>query len=265
MRFAVLGSGSAGNSTILECGKTRILIDAGLSAKQLCLRLEALRIDPASLTAILLTHEHGDHVRGLKNFIKKHPVPVFATAETAYVVREQKVGEVDWQTFEAGQAFPVSHLNIQSFAIQHDAVDPVGFVVANSDFRFGLLSDVGQVTSSITHHLKGLSALFVEANYDDELLELDTKRPWSIKQRISSRHGHLSNVQVEELIRKIAHEDLSNIVFGHLSSDCNCPKKVTSLFTKILGEIGHSHVTLHCASQASPTPWFEIASPFRLI
>lgn len=264
MRFAVLGSGSAGNSTILECGSTRILIDAGLSAKQLCLRLSELGIDPASLTGILLTHEHGDHVRGLKNFLKKHPAPVFATRETAHVVREQGILGAAWKTFEAGQAFSVNHLAVQSFSIQHDAVDPVGFVVESRGLRFGLLSDAGHVTANMIHHLRGLSALFVEANYDDDLLELDTKRPWSIKQRISSRHGHLSNVQVEELIREIAHADLLQVVFGHLSSDCNCPKKVTSRFSSCLTEMGHSGTALHCASQAEATPWFEVSEPFRL-
>jgi phosphoribosyl 1,2-cyclic phosphodiesterase len=265
LKFSVLGSGSAGNSTILECGKTRILIDAGLSAKQLCLRLTQIGIEPESLTAILLTHEHGDHVRGLKNFIKKQAIPVFATRDTAHVVREQGIEGAVWNTFEAGQVFPIAHLTIESFAIQHDAVDPVGFVIGNSTNRLGLVSDAGFVTRSMIEHLQNLSALFVEANYDDELLELDTKRPWSIKQRISSKHGHLSNLQVEELIRLIAHPGLSQIVFGHLSSDCNCPKKVTAIFGKCLREIGHSQIALHCATQSEPTPWFEVAPPFRLM
>lgn len=257
MRFSVLGSGSTGNSTILECGSTRILIDAGLSAKQLSTRLTEVGIDPASISAILLTHEHGDHIRGLKNFIKKHPTPVYATAETAHIVREQNIGEAEWITFEAGQAFSINHLSIGSFSIQHDAIDPVGFVVSNGVFRFGLLSDVGFVTQSVKHHLKNLTALFVEANYDEDLLERDTKRPWSIKQRIASRHGHLSNLQVEELIRDIAHSSLNQIVFGHLSSDCNCPKKVTSHFENLLEELG-IQANLHCATQAEPTPWFEL-------
>ncbi|MFN9026180.1 MAG: MBL fold metallo-hydrolase, partial [Akkermansiaceae bacterium] len=176
MRFSILGSGSTGNSTIIECGTTRVLIDAGLSAKQILSRLESIGIDPASISAILLTHEHGDHVRGLKSFIKKYPVPLYATAETAYVVKENDIGNADWMTFEAGQDFSINHLSISSFSIQHDAVDPVGFVISNGVFRFGLLSDVGFVTQSVKHHLKNLSAIFVEANYDEELLELDTKR-----------------------------------------------------------------------------------------
>jgi len=264
MRFAVLGSGSAGNATVLECGNTRILIDAGLSAKQLCLRLSELGINPESLSAILLTHEHGDHVRGLKNFLKKQPTPIYTTRDTARVVREQGIEGATWNIFEAGQVFPIAHLTIETFAIQHDAVDPVGFVIGNAANRFGLLSDAGFVTRSMTERLRNLSALFVEANYDDELLELDTKRPWSIKQRISSKHGHLSNVQVGALLRETAHPGLSQIVFGHLSSDCNCPKKVTELFSKCLSELGHAHTALHCATQAEPTPWFDVAEPFRL-
>lgn len=257
LRFSVLGSGSTGNSTLIECGTTRILIDAGLSAKQITSRLESIGIDPASISAILLTHEHGDHTRGLKSFIKKHSTPIYATAETAHVVKESNIDDAEWITFEAGQAFSINHLSVSSFSIQHDAVDPVGFVVSNGVFRFGLLSDIGYVTQSVKHHLKNLSALFVEANYDEELLELDTKRPWSIKQRIASRHGHLSNNQVDELIRDIGHSSLSHIVFGHLSSDCNCPKKVTSRFTNLLEELG-INANLHCATQAEPTPWFEI-------
>ncbi len=257
LRFSVLGSGSAGNSTLVECGTTRILVDAGLSAKQLCSRLESIGIDPSSISAILLTHEHGDHTRGLKNFIKKYSTPLYATAETAHVIKETGIGNADWITFEAGQEFTINHLSVSSFSIQHDAVDPVGFVLFNGVFRLGLLSDIGFVTQSVKHHLKNISALFVEANYDDELLELDTKRPWSIKQRISSRHGHLSNSQVEELIRDIGHSSINHIVFGHLSSDCNCPKKVITHFSGLLEELGIS-ANLHCATQSEPTPWFEM-------
>lgn len=264
MRFAVLGSGSSGNATVLECGGVRLLIDAGLSAKQLCLRLVQLGINPASLSGILLTHEHGDHVRGLKNFLKSQPVPVFATRDTAHLVREQGIERAVWNTFEAGQTFPIGHLSIETFAIQHDAVDPVGFVIGNAANRLGLVSDAGFVTRSMIERLRKLTALFVEANYDDELLEMDIKRPWTIKQRISSQHGHLSNVQVGELLRDIAHPGLTQIVFGHLSSDCNCPRKVNELFGKCLRELGHAHIALHCATQSEPTPWFDVAEPFRL-
>lgn len=258
MRFSVLGSGSGGNAAVVECGGLRLLIDAGLSAKQLSLRLLQVGIDPKSLDGILLTHEHGDHVRGLKVFLKQNPVPVFTTAATARVVREAGIDGGSWKFFEAGQAFAIGAIAIETFAIQHDAVDPVGFVVGNGSQRLGFLSDAGFVTRSMTDRLRGLDGLFVESNYDEDLLESDTKRPWSIKQRISSRHGHLSNRQVTELIRDIAHPALGRVVLGHLSSDCNTPDIVLTGIRACLDEMGHHHVGLHCACQDEPSDWFHL-------
>lgn len=258
MRFAVLGSGSGGNAAIVECGGLRLMIDAGLSAKQLMLRLWQLGIDPASLDGILLTHEHGDHVRGLKIFLKENPVPVYATGATARVVRELGIGGGIWKLFEAGQVFFLGGAKIEPFAIQHDAVDPVGFVVGDELRRFGFLSDAGFVTRSVTERLRGLRGIFVEANYDEDLLEADIKRPWAIKQRISSRHGHLSNEQVAGLIEDIAHNGLESVVLGHLSSDCNTPEIILNRLRASLTQTGHSHVGLHCAGQHEPTAWFDL-------
>jgi phosphoribosyl 1,2-cyclic phosphodiesterase len=257
MRFAVLGSGSGGNAAVVECGGLRLMVDAGLSAKQLTLRLRQVGIEPAALDGILLTHEHGDHVRGLKIFLKQNPLPVFTTPATARVVRETGIDGGTWKFFEAGQAFPIGDVEIETYAIQHDAVDPVGFVVGHAAQRLGFLSDAGFVTRSMTERLRGLAGLFVEANYDEDLLEADTKRPWSIKQRISSRHGHLSNSQVTDLIRDIAHPELGRVVLGHLSSDCNAPELILSQLQACLLELGHPQVGLHCASQHEPTDWFE--------
>jgi len=257
MRLAVLGSGSGGNAAVVECGGLRLMIDAGLSAKQLSLRLLHVGIDPRSLDGILLTHEHGDHVRGLKTFLKQYPVPVFTTPSTARVVREAGIEGGSWKFFEAGQVFAIGGLSIETFAIQHDAVDPVGFVVGNGSKRLGFLSDAGFVTRNMTERLRGLHGLFVEANYDDGLLEADTKRPWSIKQRISSRHGHLSNAQVTELVREIAHAELARVVLGHLSSDCNTPEIILGRLGACLAEMGHGHVGLHCACQHEPSVWFD--------
>lgn len=234
------------------------MIDAGLSAKQLSLRLQQVGVDPASLDGILLTHEHGDHIRGLKVFLKQHPAPVFTTQGTARIVREAGVEGGTWKFFEAGQVFGIGGITVETFAIQHDAVDPVGFVLAHGTRRLGLLSDAGFVTRSMTERLRGLHGIFVEANYDEELLEADTKRPWSIKQRISSRHGHLSNHQVTELIREIAHPEMIRVVLGHLSSDCNTPDIILSRLRTCLGETGHGHVNLHCACQHEPSEWFDL-------
>jgi len=257
MRFTVLGSGSTGNAAVVECGGQRLMIDAGLSAKQLSLRLMQVEIDPASLDGILLTHEHGDHVRGLKLFVKQFPVPIFSTAATARIVREAGIADGKWKSFEAGQAFEIGEFTVQSFAIQHDAVDPVGYVVGGNGQRVGFLSDAGFVTRSVTTHLRELNGLFVEANYDVELLDADTKRPWTIKQRISSRHGHLSNDQVTELIREIAHPALRQVVLGHLSADCNKPELILAQLRECLSVLGHTATGLDCACQHEPTSWFH--------
>ena len=261
MRFAVLGSGSGGNASVVEAGDFRLLIDAGLSAKQLVTRMRQIGIETGQLSGLLLTHEHGDHVRGLKVLLKQLSIPVFATHATARVVRELGIDGGTWKLFEAGQAFTVDDVEIDPFSIQHDAVDPVGFVIAYQGRRLGMVSDAGFVTRSMTERLRNLHTLFVEANYDDALLEADTKRPWSTKQRISSRHGHLSNKQVADLLCEIAHPLLHRIVLGHLSSDCNCPNVVTKHLRECLDGLGHRTVELHCARQEEPSDWFAIGVP----
>ena len=258
MRFVILGSGSKGNAAVVECGGLRLMIDAGLSAKQLNLRLAQVGIAADSLGGILLTHEHGDHVRGLKIFLKQNPMPVFATADTARVVREAGIEDGKWKVFEAGHAFAIGATTINSFPIQHDAVDPVGFVIHHHEMRLGLLSDAGHVTSNVTENLRGLNGLFVEANYDEDMLEADTKRPWPTKQRIRSRHGHLSNTQVMELVREIAHPALTRVVLGHLSADCNGPHLALGLLRECLTTLGHAHTQIHCACPDEPTEWFDL-------
>ena len=258
MRFVVLGSGSGGNSAVVECGDVRMMIDAGLSAKQLALRLAQVGIDPASLSGILLTHEHGDHVKGLKVFLKQHPLPIYATGQTARIVREAGIEGALWKTFEAAQTFTIGNAVIRSFAIQHDAVDPVGYVIGHASRLLGFVSDAGHVTRSMTESLRDLNGLFVEANYDEALLEADTRRPWPTKQRISSRHGHLSNEQVTNLIRDIAHAELGRVVLGHLSADCNIPDLILGRVHACLAELGHGHIGLHCACQHEPTEWFDL-------
>lgn len=257
MRMAVLGSGSGGNATILECGKTRVLLDAGLSAKQLVLRLGMLGIDPESLDGIVLTHEHSDHARGMDVFLRSRKVPVYANAMTREALQWGCKSEIEWKVFNTGQAFELAGLSVHPFPIPHDAAEPVGFVVEGGGTRFGMVTDVGYVTQAMRVHLKGSDALFVESNYDEELLEADTKRPWSTKQRISSRHGHLSNTQAGELIAEVGCERLTGVMLGHLSGDCNCPVVAGKTVRGLLESGGLSHVAVHCAGQHEPTGWVE--------
>ncbi len=255
LEFAILGSGSSGNSGVVCLGDTRILIDAGLSAKQLCVRLDLLGIDPDSIDAIVLTHEHGDHTRGIDVFCRKRKLPVYGTAHTCQIVREKVSSEVIWRHFEAGSTFEIGQgLHVTSFSVPHDAVDPVGFVFRGKKSSLGILSDVGHVTHMIVDHLRGVDALFTECNYDDKMLQDDTIRPWATKQRISNRHGHLSNDQTAELVEKIASPNLCQVVLGHLSSDCNTPDLACRIISEKLHEIGHRNVKVECADRKDPLP-----------
>lgn len=256
--MVVLGSGSLGNSVLVEAGETRVLVDAGLSAKQLTARMDLLGVDPDSLDAILLTHEHGDHARGLKVFLRKYPVPVYANLLTREVLADKTGPGVQWRVFENEEAFSVGEVEVLGFQIQHDAADPVGFALKHREASMALVSDLGHVTAKVRHYLQDLDGLFIEANYDEDLLIADVKRPWSTKQRISSRHGHLSNEQVGELLCDVATDRLRNVVLGHLSSDCNCPKLVTKYLSAELKKVGQRHVKFLCASQDEPTPWVTI-------
>jgi phosphoribosyl 1,2-cyclic phosphodiesterase len=251
MRFIVLGSGSGGNATVVEADGIRLLVDAGLSAKQLVDRMRASGVDPATLSGVILTHEHGDHVRGLRVLMKALSVPVYATPSTARLVKDGGVDGISWKIFESGGAFSFNGLSVQSFAVPHDAVEPVGFVFRHEEKAFGLLSDTGHVTKLILDRLRGVHALFVEANYDDALLEADMKRPWSTKQRISSRHGHLSNAQTAALIAELAPAGLRRVVLGHLSRDCNCPITAAAAVRASFAEI-----EVCCAEQDKTCGWW---------
>lgn len=258
MKVSVLGSGSGGNATVISCASGVYLIDVGLSAKQIVLRLEQRGIDPDTLAGIFLTHEHSDHARGLDVFMRKRDIPVYANALTKEALEYGMKSDIRWKVFQTGQRFEISGISITAFPIPHDAAEPVGFVLENSTARFGLVTDVGYITQSMRVHLKGSDALFIEANYDEELLEADTKRPWATKQRIASRHGHLSNTQAGELIADIGCEKLSCVLLGHLSSDCNNAEVATNTIQPLLSALSVSD--LICADQHQPTEWYEFGN-----
>ncbi len=259
MEFCVLGSGSAGNSTILRHGGTCILVDAGLSARQLVRRLEMVGVDPDALSGIVLTHEHSDHTGGLDVFLRKRDIPVYCEIRTREVLRQGLRSEICWNLFENGDRFRVGNLEVTGFSIPHDAVEPLGYVFQGLEgSRFGLLSDIGKVTNLVRHHLRGVDSLFVEANYDDHLLQLDTKRPWATKQRISGDHGHLSNAQAAELVAEIAGDNLHRVVLGHISRDCNAPDVALQTVRDALRHVGRPDVLVDCAGQDEPLPFLRV-------
>ena len=261
VRLTVLGSGSSGNCAVVSTGRTTLLVDAGLSAKQICVRLEAAGYTLDQLDGILLTHEHQDHTNGLEVLSSKRTLPLYATALTREILQGSLKfrNSPTWRLMTTGSAFDFQDLRIECFPVPHDAVDPVGFVIADEESRLGLLSDVGFVTNLIKDRLKGADSLFVEANYDAQLLEADTKRPWATKQRISSRHGHLSNDQAAELIESVAHAGLHHVVLGHLSDDCNDPDRAAQRVQESLHRVGIKDTKVQCAQRRCLTPTIEVA------
>jgi phosphoribosyl 1,2-cyclic phosphodiesterase len=259
MRLTVLGSGSSGNCAVVSTERSCVLIDAGLSAKQIALRMEAAGYDPARLDGVLLTHEHSDHTGGLEILTKKWNVPVYATALTREVIEDDFRHSPAWRLMQTGSAFQINDLRVECFPVPHDAVDPVGFIVQDEESKLGFLSDVGHVTHLIRDRLMGSHTLYLEANYDTRLLEDDTKRPWATKQRISSRHGHLSNEQAAEFVASIAHSSLHQVVLGHLSEDCNHPEKAVSFIRDALEGLVTHDVQVWCADRKNASETREVA------
>lgn len=263
MRFVVLGSGSSGNAAVLESGGKRILIDAGLSAKQLSARLEMVGICSNSIDAILLTHEHGDHIGGLDVFLKTRDIPVFTNAMTreAFAYKLTRC-RPKWHMFENEQSFELGAIKVIPIPLLHDAADPVGFRFETADHSIAYLSDLGFANAPVKAALKDVDLAYLEANYDDDLLMDDTKRPHSTKQRIMGRHGHLSNSQAASLVEEVCCARLKHLILGHLSSDCNDAELAIAAVRQ--GLSGKKlRANLLCSSPFEPSPWIELESASR--
>ena len=191
---------------------------------------------PETLDGILLTHEHTDHTQGLKALCAKLEIPVYCNRLTADELRFRMDTKLDVRQFITGQAFEIGDMTVENFSVPHDAQDPVGFHIRTADGGIGVLTDLGQATRLVLERVRGVSALFIEANYDPTLLQEDTRRPWAIKQRIMSRHGHLANSATAEAIENLANGTLRNIVLGHLSRDCNTPEIAKEAVAEKLGQ-----------------------------
>ena len=250
----MLGSGSSGNTAVLRSDDGAILIDAGLSARKTLQRLDAAGLDPAQIRAVLLTHEHGDHAAGLPVLLRTLRCPVYATRLTADEVRAQdeRNAAAEWRLFGTGRTFRLESFEITAFSVPHDASDPVGFTIRCQSVAIGVLTDLGHVNHSVVHHVTGVDCLFVEANHDEQMLQADTKRPFSIKQRIMSPHGHLSNRAAADLALRARTPALRHVVLGHLSRDCN----TTELAVNTVRDALHGHGSVHvsCAPQDGLLP-----------
>lgn len=222
MRFCVLGSGSRGNATYLESGGTSILIDAGMSGVELQKRLAAVGVELAAINAILITHEHNDHVQGVGVLSRRAKIPVYANTATFTAAAKVVNKLYSYKEFETGGVFCINNLKIHPFSISHDAEDPVGFRISDGNVSFGYCTDTGKVSRLMLHRLASCQALVLESNHDIEMLQ-NGKYPPYLKQRIRSSQGHLDNKEAAVFLEGLAHEDLQHVVLAHLSEENNHP------------------------------------------
>lgn len=258
--ITILGSGSAGNCAFIETPRLRLLIDAGFSGRQIALRLASIGRKIEEVNAVLLTHEHNDHIQGLRVLCKRYEIPVYANRLTAEAVQEEMPELKQWRVFQTGHAFELGDLLVESFTVPHDAHDPVGFLLRHETGNIGVLTDLGHCTRLVIERVKPANVLMLETNHDMRLLQDDAVRPWSVKQRILSRFGHLSNEAAAEAAAQIAHDGLRHVFLGHLSRDCNRPELAHRAVTEALHKTGARHVRVHTTSQQTPNPTLHIGA-----
>jgi phosphoribosyl 1,2-cyclic phosphodiesterase len=231
MRFASLGSGSRGNATIISHGKTTVLVDCGFSARETEKRLQRIAFDASELSAIVVTHEHADHINGVRVLARKYQLPVYATAGTAGCLTADVFDLI--HEFSCHETFSIADIEVTPFPVPHDAREPSQFVFSNGLHRLGLLTDLGMTTPVIEQALTLCDALLLEANHDMTMLD-SGDYPDHLKYRVSGRLGHLNNVQSAKLLEKIDTSRLQHIVAMHLSEKNNSPNIVAPLFAEAL-------------------------------
>ena len=226
MRVCTLASGSSGNSLFIESKYSKILVDAGISPRQILKRLSLLDVSISDIDAVIVTHEHIDHTRA----ITKLETPIYVATDTAHLWDE---GVSALHNFDSGSSFEIKDFFITPFSVPHDAIDPVGFTIEIDDVKIGIVTDIGSVTGLVVEKLKNSNVLILESNHDNNLL-LNSNYPWELKQRIKGRLGHLSNVQSSALLNSIFHEDLKYVVLAHLSEQNNSPEAAYKEAQKVL-------------------------------
>lgn len=222
LRFASLGSGSRGNATLIQSAGTLVLVDCGFPARELTRRCEALGVDPARIDAILVTHEHGDHIRGVGAVARRYKLPVWMTHGTA---RAHDCGELPERRLFGSHdgAFDLGDLRVTPVAVPHDAREPCQYVFASGGLRCGLATDLGSLTPAVIAALDGVDALLLECNHDPRMLA-NGPYPPSLQARVGGNYGHLANRQAAELLASIDHPRLRHLVAAHLSEKNNTPQ-----------------------------------------
>jgi phosphoribosyl 1,2-cyclic phosphodiesterase len=257
VKFCVLASGSSGNAALLATENTRILVDAGLSMRELRKRLASVGESLDSIDAILITHEHSDHVAGLPVLARCKDVRavIYMTRLTAPVIDWGDRPPARLEPFQAGASFQIGDIEVQSFGIPHDAIDPVGYCFEAQGIRVGIATDLGYVPESIKFHLRRTNLLLLEANHDLDMLKVGPY-PWSVKQRVMSRVGHLSNLHMSDYLMEDLASCTANLVLGHLSEQNNHPAIVQMVAAEALERRG-LETRLSIAAQKTPSEVFQ--------
>jgi phosphoribosyl 1,2-cyclic phosphodiesterase len=254
VRICVLGSGSRGNSTLIATERTRLLVDVGFSRKETLARLSAAGERADGFDALVISHEHTDHVRGLKGLALGSKAPIYITCATRDAIQWDPRLE-RFELFEAGTKFAIGDIEIAPFSIPHDAADPVAFTLETQGIKIGLVTDLGYIPELVKQRVLGCHCLIFESNHDLEMLK-SGPYPWYVKQRVMGRQGHLSNHATGEFLGGEYDGAAAVLVLAHLSEQNNHPEIARSIAAKALG-LRSNRAELHLASQSEPTPVFR--------
>lgn len=264
MYFCPLFSGSNGNALFVQYGATRMLIDAGRSGKQIAEALQAIGVDPATLDALLITHEHSDHIAGAGIIARRYQLPVYAT-EGTWAAMQAKVDKLDFEhrvTITAGEDFYVGELGVVPFSIPHDAADPVGFRLWGGKLSVATATDLGYFSKDVAEHLAGSSLVLLESNHDLDMLRKNPHYSARLKQRILGRHGHLSNEACAEAAMQLTASGVRHLILGHLSGENNTPElafRVTADRAELEGIRPGRDIMLDVARRDCSGPVYTIA------
>jgi phosphoribosyl 1,2-cyclic phosphodiesterase len=275
MRFTVLGSGSTGNAVLVCAGETSVLVDAGLSAKELARRLALVGVDPVSLDGVIITHEHGDHAGGLRVLLKNLSCPVYISGETrdAYIREHTRNASNDEprkradalrgraEEISSSSDFRIGEIDFHPFTVPHDAVDNFGFIATHAGVRVATLMDFGHVTTLVAERLRGCAAIVIESNHSRDMLKACEVYPWELKQRILSRTGHLSNEDVADWLRGEFDGAAEHVVLAHLSQRANNPyvaKLSAEIALQERGTLFSTTTKITLSHPKEPTPWIEL-------
>ncbi|MBN2373919.1 MBL fold metallo-hydrolase [bacterium] len=244
-----MGSGSSGNATFVSSGGTNVLIDAGFSCREIFKRLEEIGATPSGLDAVIITHEHSDHIKGLDVLMKRFGIHLYLTQGT-WKAMEKDMNRYSGQvyTFSAGQSFEINDIGFDSFPVLHDAAEPVGFCLHNNGSKLGIATDLGKVTHLVRESLKGSRCLILESNHDPGMLNRGPY-PWWLKQRIRGRFGHLSNDDSANLLTDLLHTDLRHVVLAHISQTNNQREMAHINALKVIQKQEYRHIDIQVAFQ----------------